>query len=229
MAEEYLTDDEQLEHVKQLGAEYGPWVLGGIVLASVLVFGYRYYESYKNDQALKAAAQFSAMTAALEKNDRNTARQIADGLIKDYTNSPYADQAQLAIARLYIDAGQLASAIPPLTQVMNGSKDSDLKQIARLRLARVLIDQSKPDEAIATLAQNPPGAFAALYHEVRGDAFYSKKDLNAAAAEYRTALAASDARSADSALLALKIADLGATPTPAANPAAVDILNKAKP
>jgi predicted negative regulator of RcsB-dependent stress response len=112
---------------------------------------------------------------------------------------------------------------------MNGSKDSDLKQIARLRLARVLIDQSKPDEAIATLAQNPPGAFAALYHEVRGDAFYSKKDLNAAAAEYRTALAASDARSADSALLALKIADLGATPTPAANPAAVDILNKAKP
>lgn len=228
MAEEYLTDDEQLEHVKRLTAEYGPWVVGGVVLAMVLMFGYRYYESYKNDRALRAAAQFSAMTDALEKNDSNTSRQIADALIKDYANSPYADQAELALARLAVDEGELANAVPRLTQVMNGSKDADLKQIARLRLARVLIDQGKPDEAIKMLAQSPPSAFAALYHEVRGDASYSKKDLNTAAAEYKAALGASDARGADSALLELKIADLGAAPAPAAiGPPA--ILNKATP
>ena len=44
MAEEYLTDDEQLEHVKRLAAEYGPWMLGAIVLGLAFVFGYRYYE-----------------------------------------------------------------------------------------------------------------------------------------------------------------------------------------
>jgi predicted negative regulator of RcsB-dependent stress response len=37
---------------------------------------------------------------------------------------------------------------------MTHSKDSELRQIARLRLARVLIDQGKPDDAIKTLA-NP--------------------------------------------------------------------------
>jgi predicted negative regulator of RcsB-dependent stress response len=216
MAEDYMTDDEQVEHVKQLTAEYGPWVLGGVVLATALVFGYRYYESYTNDLALKASAQFNAMTEAFDKNDPNTARKIADGLIKDYPKSPYADQAQLAIARIYVESGELANAIAPLTAVMDGSKDSDLQQIARLRLARVLIDQGKPDDAIKSLQATPAGAFTALAHQVRGDALYAKKDLSAAAAEYKLALAATDARSADTALLALKIADLGATQAPSA-------------
>jgi predicted negative regulator of RcsB-dependent stress response len=228
MAEEYLTDDEQLEHVKRLSAEYGPWVIGGVVIATILMFGYRYYQGYVNDRALEAATQFSAMTDALERNDRNASRQSADALIKDHSGSPYADQAQLVLARLAVDEGRLADAIPPLTQVMNGSKDADLKQIARLRLARVLIDQGKPDEAIKTLTDGVPGAFAALYHQVRGDAFYAKKDLTTAAAEYKAALGANDARGADSGLLELKIADLGAAPAPAAV-APPAILNKAAP
>ena len=101
---------------------------------------------------MKAAAQFSAMTAALQTNEPPKSRQIADGLIKDYASSPYADQAQLTLARLDVDDGQLDKAIAPLTQVMDDSKDTELRQIARLRLARILIDQGKPDEAIKTLA-----------------------------------------------------------------------------
>ena len=216
MAEDYMTDDEQVEHVKQLTAEYGPWVLGGIVLATALVFGYRYYQSHANEVALQAAAQFNAMTEAFDKNDRNAARKIADGLIKDFPKSPYADQAQLAIARMDVDSGDLAAAITALTQVMDGSNDADLKPIARLRLARVLIDQGKPDEAIKTLDATPAGAFAALAHQVRGDALYAKKDVSAAVAEYKRALASSDARSPDTALLSLKIADLGASLPPTA-------------
>jgi predicted negative regulator of RcsB-dependent stress response len=223
MAEDYLTDDEQLERVKQLTTEYGPWVLGGVVLATALVFGYRYFDGYRNGVALKAAAQFSAMTDALEKNDPTAARKIADGLIKDYPKSPYADQAQLAMARLYVDAGELANAAAPLRQVMENSKDSDLKEIARLRLARVLIAQGKPDEAISTLGSSPTPAFAALSHQVRGDALLAKKDSSGAASEYKLALATTDARSPDTALLALKIADLGAG-TPSAAPS-----NTAKP
>jgi len=55
---------------------------------------------------------------------------------------------------------------------------------------------------------------------VRGDALYAKKDLSAAAAEYKLALASTDARSPDTALLSLKIADLGASQPPAAAAAA---------
>src|SRR5579872_4888342 len=151
MAEEYLTDDEQLEAVKRAFTEYAPWILGGVVLGVGGYFGFQYYRSHENTVALRAAGQFSQMTNALQMSDGKKATDLANGLIKDYSTSPYADQAQLVLARIHIEDGKPQEAIAPLTQVMNNSKDSELRQIARLRLARVLIDQGKSDDAIKLL------------------------------------------------------------------------------
>jgi predicted negative regulator of RcsB-dependent stress response len=207
MAEEYLTDDEQLEAVKRAFTEYAPWILGGVVLGVGGWYGLQHYRSHKNEVAFRAADQFSQMTAALQMNDPKKSLQIADGLIKDFPNSPYADQAQLTVARIDVESGKSADAVAPLTQVMNNSKDTELQQIARLRLARVLIDQGKPDDAIKLLAAGTPGSFAGRYHEVHGDALYSKKDIPGAIVEYNAALGASDG-GAEAAMLQLKLADL---------------------
>jgi len=207
MAEDFLTDDEQLEHVKHLFTEYAPWIIGGVVLGVGLLYGYQYYQSHQNARALQASAQFGAMTDALQLNDPKKSRHIAEELIKDFPGSPYADQAQLTIARIDVDGGQGADAVVHLTQVMNNSKDAELKQIARLRLARVLIDQGKPDDAIKLLAEGTPGSFAGRYHAIHGDALYAKKDIPGAIAEYNAALGSGDS-GADGALLELKIADL---------------------
>ena len=233
MAEDYLTDDEQWDVVKRWIAENGVWSVGGVVLGAALLFGWRHYQTHENDVALKASGQFGEMTNALAANDAGRARQLADGLIKDFPGSPYADQAQLTRARLAVDEGQDAKAVASLTEVMANSKDTELRHIARLRLARILIDEGKPDDAIKTLAEGTagaatPGAFAARYHEVRGDAFYAKKDSKSAEKEYKAALVGGDASSVDSALLELKIADLGAPETAALVPAPTPP-NKAKP
>jgi len=151
MAEEYLTDDEQLEALKRWTSENGAWLLAGIVIGAAALFGYRYYDNYRNERDLKAAAAFGAMAAALDKNDRSGGQRIAETITHDYASTPYADQAELTLARLYLDASQPANAIAALTRVMNDSKDAELKNVARVRLARVLIDQGKPDEAIGIL------------------------------------------------------------------------------
>ena len=229
MAEDYLTDDEQLEVVKHAFVEYAPWIIGGVFVGAALFFGYRYYQSYTDGRALEAATQFSAMAAALQANDHEKSRQIAASLIKDHAGSPYADQAQLTLARLDVDDGHADHAIAPLTQVMNDSKDTDLRHIARVRLARILTDQGKPDEAIKTLADPIPPAFAARYHEGRGDAYFVKKDTAHAVTEYQAALAAADRGGINAPLLELKIQDLGADPTPPAKTVSVDTLNKVKP
>ena len=220
MAEDYLTDDEQWEAVKRWMATNGVWIAAGVALGAALLFGWRYYQTHENEVALKAAGQFGEMTTALEHNDRNRSRQLANGLVKDFPGSAYADQAQLTLARLFVDDGQMPSAVGPLTQVMNHSKDTELRHIARLRLARVLIGQGKPDDALKILAEDTVGtagygAFAGHAHEVRGDALYAKKDFKSAVTEYRTALIGGAGSSADAALLELKIADLGAAPAPA--------------
>ena len=227
MAEEYLTDDEQLEAVKHAFVEYAPWIIGGVLVGAAVFLGIRYYGSYTDGRAYKAAGQFGAMTAALEVNDHAKSRQIAEGLIKDFPSSPYADQAQLMLARLDLGDGHPDQAMAALTKVMTDSKDTELRQIARLRLARILIDQGKPDDAIKTLAEAPPPGFASRYHDVRGDAYFAKKDGAHAVAEYEAALAT--AEGTDASLLELKIEDLGAGLAPLARAVPVDIPNKAKP
>jgi predicted negative regulator of RcsB-dependent stress response len=214
MAEEYLTDDEQLEAVKHWFTEYAPWLTGGVLVGAAVFFGIQYFHKYTNDRGLKAATEFSAMTAALQTNDHEKSRRIAEGLIKEHANSPYADQAHLTLARLDVDENQLDKAVATLTLVMNDSKDMELRQIARLRLARVLTDQGKPDDSIKLLADPIPAAFAAPYHEVRGDAYLAKKDTAHAVTEYQQALASADLGGINSSLLELKLQDLGAGPAP---------------
>src|SRR5258708_2662198 len=185
MAEEYLTDDEQVEHVKRLFTEYAPWILGGVVLGVGGWFGIQYYRSHQNALAMQAAEQFTQMTAALQMNDPQKSLRIAEGLIKNFRISPEANQGQVTMRRSVPASGKPADAVAPLTQVMNNSKDAELKQVARLRLARVLIDQGKPDDAIKTLTEGTPGSFAGRYHEERGDALYAKKDIPGDVAAYQ--------------------------------------------
>jgi predicted negative regulator of RcsB-dependent stress response len=214
MVEDYLTDDEQLEAVKRYVREYAPVLIIGALIGAGLFFGWRYYLNYQNDHGLKAGAQFSQLTSALQSGDETKPRQIANDLIKDYPSSPYADQAKLVLARMDVESGHDADAIGPLSEVMSGSKDSELRQIARLRLARVLIDEGKPDEAIKLLSEATPGSFAGRYHEAHADALYAKKDVPGAIAEYKAALEAADAGGVDAAMVEMKMADLGAADKP---------------
>ncbi|MFI4890901.1 MAG: YfgM family protein [Steroidobacterales bacterium] len=216
MAEDLLTDDEQWEAIKRWTTENGPWLVAGVALGAALLLGYRFYQGHRSAQELNAAAEFDAMTAAIDANDPAGVRRTGAALLKDYPSTPYADQAELMLARLAVDDGLLANAVDPLTHVMNTSKDTQLRHIARLRLARVLIDQGKPDQAISLLAAVAPDKFAPRYHEVRGDALYAKKDIAGAVREYQAALEGGGAHDSDTALLELKIADLGANVTPPA-------------
>ena len=223
MSDEYLTDDEQIEALKGWLATNGPGMLLAVALGAAVVFGYRFYESRVNGHALAAAQLFDQMTGALEKNDRAGAERIAGEITGRYPSSPYADQAELTLARLAVDDGRLAAADAELRHVVDTSKDHELAKIARLRLARVLIAEGKPDQALATLgAPKQGGAFESLYDEARGDALVAKHDPAGAIGAYQRALAIADPRYGDNALLTLKIADLGAAPqipgVSAANP-----------
>jgi predicted negative regulator of RcsB-dependent stress response len=222
MAEEPLTDDEQIEELKRLTREYAPVIVLGAALGVAGLFGWRYYQTYKTDQALKAASQFTQMTVAMQANDGKKARSLAEGILKDYGRTPYADQARLALARMDIEESHDAEAVAPLTAVMNESKDSQLAQIARLRLARVLIDLGKSDEALNLVADtSKAGSFAGHYHELQGDALAAKKDVAGAVAQYKLALQNPGDGGADSAIIEMKLADLGASANAPTSPAKV--------
>lgn len=207
--EEYLSEREQWEWVKAQVRENGPAVLLAVLLALAAVFGWRWWQAHLDQRRLAAGARYTQMVAALEGGDRTRALVMLGELEREYADSPYTDQAKLLAARVYVDDGQLDRAASELANVAGHSRDQELALLAQLRLARVQIAQGKPDSALATLgADAGKSAFAALYHEVRGDAYFAKGDKREALREYRSAQQAGGGSNAE--LLGLKIADLAA-------------------
>jgi predicted negative regulator of RcsB-dependent stress response len=210
---EYLSEKEQWEQIRTWVRENGLWVVAGVALAAAGLQGWRWWQAHLDERGVKASAAYTRMIDALEKGDRTQAFVRLGELERDYPSSPYADQAKLLAARLYVESNELDKAAHELETVMNSSRDHELALVARMRLARVEIAQAKPDAALATLNAAESGAFAARYHEVRGDAWYAKGDRPAALKEYRSAAGSPDL--GDAALLDLKIADLAAEAPPA--------------
>lgn len=211
MVDEYLTDDEQAEALKTWWRENWAWVLSGVVIGLCLLGGWQYYQRYKIKRA-EAASQTLDQFAAAQINDKAKAESLFKDLTDKYAATPYAMQAQLLQAQNAVDSNDFARAETALRVVMADSKDPELAQVAKLRLARVLIEQDKADDALALLDVAKAGAFAGEVHELRGDALYAKKDESGARAEYESALAAFKADGgADVSLLELKLLDLGGT------------------
>jgi predicted negative regulator of RcsB-dependent stress response len=211
---EYLSDKEQWEQIRTWVRENGLWVVAGVALAAAGLQGWRWWQGHLDARGAQASAAYTRMIEALEKGDRTQAFVQLGQLERDYPSSPYADQGKLLAARVYVDGKELDKAAHELETVATGSKDRELALVARSRLARVEIAQGNPDAALATLSAVEPGAFAARYHEVRGDAYYAKGDRAAALREYRSASGSPDL--GDAALLDLKIADLAADAPPSA-------------
>jgi predicted negative regulator of RcsB-dependent stress response len=216
--DDYLSEKEQWEYVKTWVRENLLWVVAGVAVGAALLGGWRWWQDHVDRQGVDASVKYQQVVSTFV-SDRNKGFVLLGELEHDYASSPYVDQAKLVAARVYVDSNELDKAAAQLQDVLQRTKDKDLALVARLRLARVQLAQKKVDDAIKTLNGEEAGAFAASFHEVRGDAYHLKGDDAAALKEYQAARLGDVAETVDPQLLDLKIADLpasaGATSKPA--------------
>jgi len=208
--EEYLSEREQWDQIKAWLRDNGLWIIAGVVVGAVGLGGWHWYQDHVDAVGAEASTKYTQVVEAFGKGDRTTAFVLLGELERDYSSSPYVDQAKLMAARVYVDGGDLDKAAAELQAITDHSKDTELALISRLRLARVQIAQKKPDVALATLNGVKPGAFEPRYHEVMGDAYFAKGDKAAALREYLSAKVGDFGGSPESQGLDLKISDLSA-------------------
>jgi len=208
MVEDYLSENEQAEALKEWWRDNWAWVVAGVAIGLSLLSGWQYYLRYQTQHAEAADTLLDQFATAI-KNDKAKADSLLQELTDKYSTTPYADQAHLLKAQDAVEASDFPTAVTQLRIVMSDSKDKQLRLVAKLRLARVLIQQHKEDEALSLLDAANAGSFLAQAHEIRGDALYAKNDVNGARAEYQSALDAyKDEPQADVSLLQLKLTDL---------------------
>jgi predicted negative regulator of RcsB-dependent stress response len=193
---EDLSDIEREEQLRRWWSDNWAWIIGGVALGLSMLAGWQYWQRYQVQSAERDEAGYVAVIEALMRNQRDEAASQAKALRERRPDSPYADQAELALARAALERRDYDDAAGLLRSVAERSKDVELREMARIRLARVLIEQGKHDEALASLDASVAGAFAPLVQEVRGDAYAAKGDVAAALREYEAALAAAGGDSA---------------------------------
>lgn len=187
---EDLSDNEREEQLRRFWAENWLWIVGGIALGLGGLAGWQYWQKTKLAASEHDEAAYTTVLESLGKSDKEAAVKSADALRELHPKSPYADQADLALARFAVDTRDLDGAAKRLRTVADTSRDPELRLIARSRLARVLSEQGKHDDALKLLDVTNAGSFTPVFHEIRGDVLAAKGDAAGARQAYDAALAA---------------------------------------
>ena len=205
------TEEQQIAAIKQWWKENGSSIVTGVVLGLAVLFGGKAWFAYQERNAQNASNVYAAMMRALQAGDVLNTGEKAGILLADYGNTPYAALGALALARIRLEEGETDAARGQLQWVLDNSDSAIFHDIARLRLARVLIASGDLDAAGNVIAAaESAGAFAGLFAEVQGDIQRARGDLAAARTAYQQALAAMPPGSRERELLQLKYADVSA-------------------
>jgi predicted negative regulator of RcsB-dependent stress response len=219
--DEYLSEKEQVEKLRQWWRDNGWFLIGGAALGGLALLGWNQYWAYQARTSEQAGAVYESVQQAIAMPNLELAGTLLKQMRVDYPKAAYTDQAGLAVARAELISDPQHAA-DDLRYTMEHSKDPELAMIARLRLARVLAYREQYPEALATLTVNEPGKFAGRINEIKGDIFVAQGKAEEARAAYLAAMVASGAEVLDRSFLQMKLADLpsSAPVTPPAEPSA---------
>jgi len=210
--DEYLSDKEQAERIKQWWLENYKAIFAGIVIALLIIGGWRYWQHRVQTRAAAASALYNKLSDAVKANNGPDALKLTNSLMNEYSDTPYAAQGALVMGGYDVDNGKSDDAVKMLTWATAHSKDQSLALLARLRLARVQLANGDGKAAIKTLTVENTGGFTPLYDDVRGDAYAKLGDTDKARKAYKQALAKWDDKMGDKSLIQMKLNNLAATP-----------------
>jgi predicted negative regulator of RcsB-dependent stress response len=191
-----LEEQEQVAELKAWWKEHGTRVLSVVVAVAVGFAGWTAYRSYSQSQAQQASVLYEQVAKAAGANDAKALRDASGALVESYSGTAYASMGALLAARYYYDRNDPKSAKAQLQWVLERGYSDDLKDLARLRLAAVLLDEKAHEEALKVLDAKPAAAYEAQYAALRGDVLVARNQAAEAKAAYKLALEKADKKNA---------------------------------
>ena len=204
-----LEEQEQIAKMKAWWEQYGTMVMIVVAacLATVLAFqGWRYY---RVQQAASASVLYQQLEQAGIANDHKRLRDIAAQITSKYGGTAYGSMAALAAARASLEAGDAAGAKTQFRWLIDNAREEEFRDLARMRLAIVLLDEKSYAEALALIENKPQEAFTGIYAGLKGDILVAKGEPGAARAAYQLALDKIDAQSPYRGTIQAKLDALG--------------------
>jgi predicted negative regulator of RcsB-dependent stress response len=213
---EYLSDDERVQVLAKWWRENATGVLVGLVLVIGGVLGWRWYVE-STAQTEEAASTLYQHYLELRNSttatpaDRDAALATLD---TQYRRSAYRVFTLFYRAYDAVAANDYTKASELLETALADTKDDLLRDVARVRLARLQLQLGKPDEAQETLRKVTGSGFRSYVAELKGDILAGQGKRTEALEAYQSAAATKDADT-DHRILDMKISDLATPNAPA--------------
>jgi len=185
---EYLTEQEQIEILKNWIKQYSLVIIAGVIIAMAGISGWRYWQQRQNKILTHASAVYNEMLTMRAQNNNQATLIQAKKLFTHYPQTTYAQMAALMLARNAEIMNDYSQAEKHLQWALDHSHIASFREVARLRLARLMLAQHKPQAALDLLDTVNDDHFIGLIHEVRGDAYLALHNVTLAKQSYRKAL-----------------------------------------
>ena len=206
-----LEEQEQLAALKAWWQRYGNLLVTALTVILLGVAAWNGWHWYQHSQSVQAAALYENLQKASRSGDIKAAKDAAGAIVEQFPRTAYAPLAALLVAKVNFQSGDLKSARIQFQWVVDNAKSDELKSLARLRLAAVMIDLGEADAALKLVEARAPSGFEGLFLSMKGDVLVSQKRIADAKVAYQNAMEKVDKRDRGlRELIRLKIEALGA-------------------
>ena len=188
MATYDLEEQEKIDGLKSWWEAYGTLVMVVIATFIASMAGVKMWNYYQQQQIEQAAELYSSLLQIEAGGDTRKISDAAQLVMTGFPGSGYASRAALISARASFEGGDVQSAKSRLQWTLDNTKEDELKDLVRLRLAGLLLDERKYDDALRLLDTKHGESFGGLYGDLKGDVLTAAGKVSEARAAYQMAL-----------------------------------------
>ena len=183
-----LEEQEKIDALKDWWKQNGRSVIAGVVVFVLALGGGQGYRYWKQKQREQAAVLYDAVVAGAKQKKLKDALDAARSIEETFPSSGFAARAALVAAKAAFEGGDRVGARAQLEWASDHADEVPIRNIARLRLAGVLADDRKYDEALTRLSSVDDSRFSALAADLRGDILLAQGKVADARKAYRAAI-----------------------------------------
>lgn len=213
-----LQEQEQVDALKAFWAKYGNLITWTLTLLLAAFAGYNFWLKRERDLASQASTLYGELQSAAASGDPKRTAQILGDMKAKAAKTTYTQLGALLTAKTQADKGDVVNATANLQWVADNGNDENAA-VAHMRLAGLLADAKKYDDALKQLGLVKPASFAALVSDRRGDIDLAQGQNDAAIKAYKAAYDGFPETAQYRLLVDAKLMKLGAGPTAASGAA----------
>ncbi|MEK7772244.1 MAG: tetratricopeptide repeat protein [Pseudomonadota bacterium] len=181
-------DQDSIDGIKTWWDKFGTAITVVLTALLVTIGGTQAWKYYQQQQAQQAADLYVLLQQVQLSNDPARINDAAHLLTEGFPSSGYAPRAAFVAAEADVQAGNNKRAIQNLQWIIDNAKETAMHDLARLRIAGILLDEEKYDEALRLMSTPHDATFAGLYLDRKGDILAASKKIAEARLSYQAAI-----------------------------------------